>query len=170
MSSAVSCLQSGKTQSISFCGATNEGEYPDDRGMGYPFNKTWDSRVHSTASVRDIVKNMPHIKLYDFKIKRYTRQYNGTLTHLPPSTITWDNKIKNFFTDKDVQCMKEITQSTHPDHVLDLRDKKSVKYWASDIYYECFLTDMPLDYDEKLIWQKEGRVADFKEWMVHGFK
>lgn len=25
-------------------------------------NKTWDSRVHSTASVRDIIKNMPHIK------------------------------------------------------------------------------------------------------------
>ena len=161
--------QSGQTQSISFCGATAGGQYPDQLGMGYPFDKTWDSRAHSTDSVQDIVKNMPHIKLCDFTIKRNTKKYQGNLGHLPPSNITWENKIKNFFTTEDVDCMKSITEKTHPEHPLDLSNKESVMYWASDIYYECFLTDMPLDDKEKIIWQKEGRVADFKEWMIHGF-
>ena len=137
--------------------------------MGYPFDKTWVSRANSTASVEDIVKDMPHIKLYSFTIKRYTKLYEGNLEHPPPSNITWENKIKNFFTDEDTDCMKKITQSTHPKHVMDLQNKESVKYWASDIYYETFLTDMPTDDNEKAIWKKEGRVADFKDWMVHNF-
>ena len=138
--------------------------------MGYPFDKTWESRAHSTASVQEIIKNMPHIKLYDFTISRHTKLYQGDLGHLPPSTITWENKIKYFFTDDDADCMKQITEETHPNNVLDLHDKESVISWASDIYYETFLTDMPLNDEEKIIWQKEGRVADFKEWMVNGFK
>ena len=166
-------LQSGATQSISFCGA-NDGEYPDQLGMGYPFDKTWDSRVKSTASIREIVADKPHIKLYDFKIKRYTKPYEGNLDHLPPSDITWEKDIKGFFTSEDRQCMIKETKKARPSPkqtpILDLADKESVMAWASDIYFEVFVGDMPADPVEQEKWKDGKRTADFKEWMEHGFK
>jgi hypothetical protein len=44
--------------------------------MGYPFDKTWDDRVNSTASVESIVKHQPHIKLGHITIYRYMRPYD----------------------------------------------------------------------------------------------
>ena len=158
----LSSIQSPETQSISFCGASG-GEYPDPRGMGYPFDKTWDSRVHSTASVRDIVAKFPHIKLYDFKIQRIMKLYQGE-SHPPPPTVTWDNKIKGFFTEQDIGCMKSVESNR-----FDLSKKSDVVKHASDIYCETFIGDMPLNDDEKKVWAAEDRPADFKTWMLSGY-
>ena len=67
--------------------------------------------------------------------------------------------------------MKGVTEGTHPNNVLDLTDKTSVTHWASDIYYETFLNDMPCfkHVEERKKWKTEGRVADFKDWMIHRY-
>ena len=43
--------------------------------MGYPFDKTWDDRVNSTASVESIVERQPHTKLGRVTIYRYNKPY-----------------------------------------------------------------------------------------------
>lgn len=68
-------LQDNYTTSISFCGAKDD-DYPDPRGMGYPFDKTWDERVNSTASVESIVERQPHTKLGRITIYRYMKPYD----------------------------------------------------------------------------------------------
>ena len=146
--------------------------------MGYPFDKTWTSRAKdSHTSVRDIVANKPHIKLYDFKIKRQTQNYEGNLDNLPPSDITWEKNISKFFIKDEVEKMIEHTTDKRPDGlgVLDLSSKKSVVEWASIIYYEISSGDMPDAYNEQEKEQKEKywsdgkRAAAFKEWMLHGY-
>lgn len=67
-------LQDDQTHSLSFCGVAND-DYPDPRGMGYPFNKKWRSRINSDSSVESIVTGLPHIKISRFSIYRYTKTH-----------------------------------------------------------------------------------------------
>lgn len=64
--------QDDQTHSLSFCGI-EDADYPDPRGMGYPFNKKWQNKIDSNASVESIVAGLPHIKLSRFRIYRYTK-------------------------------------------------------------------------------------------------
>ena len=142
------------TQSLSFCGAQDE-KYPDPRGMGYPFNKTWKTREDTTASVRSIIDGLPHTKLYDFTIYRYTKFFQGSTPPPEPDKITWDNTIKDFFTGADVKCMKST---------FDLRSQADVKVNAGRILDAVESGRMPLG---KTRWNDE-KVHTFKIWMEAG--
>lgn len=144
------------TQSLSFCGAQDD-KYPDPRGMGYPFDKTWARRLDSTTSVRDIIeKVLPHTKLYDFKIYRYTNLYQGsTSDNGDPDNITWENTIKNFFTQRDYECMK---------WKFDLRKHDSVALHAGEIYDAVEKGVMPKG---EAHWSRE-KVDTFKKWKEAG--
>lgn len=130
--------------------------------MGYPFDKTWESRVDSTDAVEDIIEKLPHAKLCEFKIYRTTKFYQGE-SPSPPSPsphgdITWENKIKGFFTDKDKECMKSVPNP------IDLGSKKDVTANAPKIYDQVSKGDMPLGEQR---WSKQ-KVADFEKWMNVG--
>lgn len=146
------------TQAVSFCGAKDH-KYPDPRGMGYPFNKTWDRRMNSTAPVREIIKDLPHIMITDFVIYRSTKLYQGSTDDPhpdPPSHITWEKTIKGFFTEKDIKCMSK--------YKIYLNDKKSVVAKAPVIYSAVQSGNMP---QGETRWSKE-KVATFKMWMDSG--
>lgn len=64
--------------------------------MGYPFDMTWERSA--TASVREIVHDLPHTKLYDFVIYRYTKLYQGSSSSTPPTDKTLEY---DFFTALD---------------------------------------------------------------------
>lgn len=126
--------------------------------MGYPFNKTWSSRVNTTAAVPEIVAKLPQAKLCEFKIYRFTKLYQGDVSPSPtPSNITWENKIKDFFTARDIRCMKKAAN-------INLGNKDSVILHAPAIYNQVEAGTMPLN-EEK--WSKQ-KVADFKAWMDAG--
>ena len=145
-------MQDKVTQAVSFCGA-KDNKYPDPRGMGYPFNKTWDRRMNSTAPVREIIKDLPHTMITDFVIYRSTKLYQGSTDshHVDPS-ITWEKTIKDFFTEKDVNCMS---------WKFNLADKESVANNAPLIYAAVKDGKMPMGENP---WSKE-KVATFKTWM-----
>ena len=145
--------QDNTTHAVSFCGAKDR-KYPDPRGMGYPFDKTWERRMYSTAPVREIIQNLPHAMISDFTIYRSTKLYQGSTGSNPPphSDITWENTIKYFFTDSEIECMKP--------HGIDLGNKKSVADHAGEIYLEVKSGDMPQGGPR---WNSE-KVSKFKEW------
>ena len=141
--------------SISFCG-DQDHMYPDPRGMGYPFDKIWSSRVtNASATVSDIVASKPHIKLSEFKIYRETEVYEGEESpcNHTIANITWEGTIKHFFTSQDINCMRE--------YHIDLNNKECVRENAKIIYKKVASHAMPL-YEKK--WSDE-RVSEFKEWM-----
>ena len=147
--------QGNSTQSTSFCGITDH-KYPDPRGMGYPFNKTWKITKNSTASIRQIIMDHPHTMISDFIIYRSTKQYEScTVSYPPQQNITWGNTIKDFFTPADVKCMKWR---------FDLDEKESVKYYAGVIYE--VLKDGTMPPGDS--WNAT-KVAIFKTWMCSGF-
>ena len=121
--------------------------------MGYPFNKTWDRRMNSTAPVREIIKDLPHTMITDFVIYRSTKLYQGSTDshHVDPS-ITWEKTIKDFFTKEDVKCMS---------WKFNLADKESVATNAPLIYGAVKEGKMPKGENP---WSKE-KVATFKTWM-----
>ena len=146
-----------KVTQISFCGAKDH-KYPDPRGMGYPFNKTWDRRMNSTAPVREIIKDLPHTMITDFVIYRSTKLYQGSTddSDLHPShDITWENTIKGFFTERDVNCMSGK---------FNLTDKGSVAANAPLIYGVVKSGKMPKGENR---WSNE-KVSTFNAWMVSG--
>ncbi len=63
-------IQDKLTGSLSFCGVADD-DYPDPRGMGYPFNKKWKRSADST--VESIVAGLHHMKLSRFTIYRYKK-------------------------------------------------------------------------------------------------
>ena len=130
--------------------------------MGYPFDKTWARRVNSTDPVPKIIDGLPHVKLYDFKIYRYTKLYQGDHSKPPPKTdITWENTIKGFFTPRDVDCMKKNGN-------FDLSDKKSVEVHAGEIYNMLSTGKMPPESSGEKTWSKE-KLAQFEAWMNSDF-
>lgn len=126
--------------------------------MGYPFDKIWLRRLNSTATVPEIIDDLPHTKLCEFKIYRYTKMYQG-----PESTpqiltnVTWEDTVKDFFTTKDVECMIAAAD-------FNLGDKQDVIFHAPAIYYQVKTGKMPLDEER---WSAE-KVADFKTWIDAG--
>ena len=52
-------------------------EYPDPRGMGYPFNKTWIELQppNQSSSIMAVVKQKKHISTSKFKIYRIVKNY-----------------------------------------------------------------------------------------------
>ena len=124
--------------------------------MGYPFDKTWASRAESTASVSEIIKELPHVTLCDFTIYRYTKLYEATASPPTPiGNITWEKDIKDFFTPKDVSCMK---------FKFDLSKKDDVASYAPQIYQAVKSQGMPKG---ETPWNGK-KVADFKQWMDDG--
>ena len=124
--------------------------------MGYPFNKTWSSRVQSTLSVPEIIATLPQVKLCEFKIYRYTQLHQGSkTTPHPPSNVTWENTIKDFFRQQDIDCMKKY---------FDLGKKADVALHASQIYQQVKDGSMPQDGPR---WSSE-RVAQFEAWIQAG--
>ena len=124
--------------------------------MGYPFDKTWASRAESTASVSEIIKELPHVTLYDFTIYRYTKLYEDTgSSPTPIGNITWEKDIKDFFTPKDVGCMS---------WKFDLTKKDDVATYAHQIYGQVKSHEMPTG---ETPWSRK-KVADFKQWMDDG--
>ena len=125
--------------------------------MGYPFDKTWASRAESTASVTEIVKELPHVTLCDFTIYRYTKLYEDTASSPTPhkGNITWEKDIKDFFTPKDVSCMKLK---------FDLSKKDDVASFKLQIYEAVKSKKMP---QGETHWSRK-KVADFKQWMDDG--
>ncbi|KAK1755500.1 hypothetical protein QBC47DRAFT_401670 [Echria macrotheca] len=73
--------------------------------------------------------------------------------------ITWDKDVKDYFTDADVECMKEKRN-------FDLSEKEDVKKNAKKIYEVTKSGRMPAD--RTRTWSAE-RVANFKAWMDAGF-
>ncbi len=69
--------------------------------------------------------------------------------------VTWDNRIKGFFTERDIECMK-------PDIKLD--DHENVKKNSSRIYDVVKSGFMPQGGPR---WNAE-KVATFKSWMDVG--
>lgn len=149
------------TQSTSFCGA-KDGKYPDPRGMGYPFDKTWTQRVNSTTTVPEIVKGLPHVKLCQFRIYRHTELYQQPKVAklpIPDADITWDKKIKAFFTKTDRDCML-INNGR-----FDLGKKEDVKEYADRIYIQVNEGGMPIGGPQ---WDSV-KVATFQRWIGLGF-
>lgn len=133
--------------------------------MGYPFDKTWNSRVDSTASVTKIIENLPHTKLCDFTIYRKTKLYEGDDTPTPPpgppSKITWESTIKKFFTERDIKCMKPLG--------VDLSSHAAVKFRAEDILGMVRSGKMPKPEgsNPERPWSKE-KVETFGKWSAAG--
>ena len=153
-SHSVFYLQDPNTHAVSFCGATSH-KYPDPRGMGYPFDKTWARRVDSTDSVREIIEKLPHTKLYDFTIYRNTCLYEGHKPDPhPPIGITWNNTIKHFFTPMDIDHMKNI---------VDLSSYEDVKLHAKEIYDATVNGSMP-PFNTEEHWSKD-KCDKFYSWM-----
>lgn len=151
-------LQDPTTDAISFCGAKSE-KYPDPRGMGYPFDKTWVQRTESADSVQKIVEKQPHMMLYNFKVYRTTTLYEGQKIHPvpPPGKITWTT-IKGFFTKRDVECMKV-------NGPFDLSKYEDVKNNSKQIYDATKNGRMPKGEQR---WNQH-RCAQFRAWMDDGF-
>ena len=127
--------------------------------MGYPFDKTWKSRRNSTASVREIIKYLPHAMITDFTIYRGTKQYEGctyTNTGISMQKITWEDNIKGLFTKQDIGCMS---------WKFDLGRKESVQSNAGEIYEVVKDGTMPLG---EAKWNST-QVDMFKKWMCSGF-
>lgn len=123
--------------------------------MGYPFDKTWARRVDSTDSVRQIIEKLLHTKLYDFTIYRNTCLYEGHKPDpIPPSGITWNNTIKHFFSNMDIDHMK---------FKFDLSSYEDVKSHAKEIYEATVKGRMPPFKDEKH-WNKD-KCDKFYSWM-----
>lgn len=121
--------------------------------MGYPFDKTWSRRIDSTANVSEIIQDLPHVKLCDFKIYCHTKLYQGEVEKPhPPTDITWDNTIKDFFTPWDVSCMNSK---------FNLADKSSVATHAPAIYGQVKNGTMPKGEER---WP-QSKVEKFKMWM-----
>ena len=127
--------------------------------MGYPFDKTWESRINSTASVREIIKYLPHAMITDFTIYRSNKPYEGCTfddVNISAQKITWENNIKGFFTKRDIGCML---------WKFNLGEKQSVQDNAGEIYEVVKDGAMPLN---EARWN--GTQVDmFKKWMCSGF-
>ena len=155
-------MQDTATHAISFCGAEagcdveNEpAKYPDPRGMGYPFDKTWDElQVTKTPTIDQVVADLPHALLSNFKIYSTTKNYQPPAVDPPPTDITWENTIKDFFTEEDVKCMK---------WKFDLSSHDDVKANAGEINNATSGPNPPMPKDEKK-WTKEMSTK-FQEWM-----
>lgn len=127
--------------------------------MGYPFDKTWNNRKNSTASVREIIKDLPHVMITDFTIYRSTELYEGcTFDNVTQSmqNITWENTINFFFTADDINCMKWM---------FDLGKKDCVQENAVIIYAAVKYGNMPKG---KKAWN-QTKVDSFKRWICSGF-
>ena len=124
--------------------------------MGYPFNKVWKSRANSTASIREIVKDLPHAIMSDFTIHRYTKQYGGCTSYNNYSSdVTWEKMIRNFFTKGDIRCMLAW---------FNLGNKESVAVNAGVIYEVVKKGYMPPGNP----WNTT-LVMKFRQWMCAGF-
>ncbi len=134
---------------MSFCGA-KDGKYPDPRGMGYPFDKSW---FKTTAEMYKAINGLDHIKLHDFKIYRQTKLYQGKIV-VVPGDISWDKTIKDFFTATDTTYMKEK-------YDIDLTKKEDV------IRYRMFIYGV-FDEEENNPWDIEKK-ARFQAWIDAGY-
>lgn len=93
-------MQDDRNVSISLCGV-KDGKYPDIRGMGYPFDRAW---FTTSSEMQEAIMDLRHVKLSEFKIYRETKIYQGR--KVPPNgDISWENTIKNLFTDSDKKYM-----------------------------------------------------------------
>ena len=132
-------------------------QYPDKRGMGYPFDKTWKSRINSSVSVREIVKDLPHVMISDFTIYRFTKLYEGCQhdSNGYSNNVTWENTIRNFFTRSEINCMRPR---------FNLDNKESVALNAGIIYEVVKDGVMPPGNPWNTTW-----VHEFRKWMCAGF-
>lgn len=107
------------------------------------------------ATVPEIIADLPHAKLTDFKIYRSTEFYQGPLP-MPPvvTNITWENTVKDFFTPLDIDCMIRAAD-------FNLGDKNDVILHAQEIYSQVKTGQMPIGENR---WSTK-KVADFKTWI-----
>ncbi|XP_011409168.1 PREDICTED: tyrosinase family protein asqI-like [Amphimedon queenslandica] len=100
--------------SISFCGAKDD-KYPDERGMGYPFDKAW---FTTSSEMQEAIMDLQHVKLSEFKIYRETKLYEGRKVSLK-GDISWENTIQSLFTKSDKKYMSD-------NYNIDLEKKSDV--------------------------------------------
>ena len=151
-------FQDPTTDAISFCGAKSD-KYPDPRGMGYPFDKTWAQRTESPDSVQEIVEKQPHMMLHEFKVYRTTKLYEGQQTPPGPphGSIKWPT-IQGFFTERDKRCMKVNGPRFNLGRYEDVRD------YSKLIYNATVTGRMPKNEDR---WSSD-KCAKFQTWMRDG--
>ncbi|GFF58277.1 hypothetical protein IFM62136_03734 [Aspergillus lentulus] len=163
------------TSALSFCGAIlKDQKYPDPRGMGYPFNRAWTQLTNATTgkiSISTIIGNntdFPFITSSDFKIFRMTKYRHPAADPLPTG-ITWNNTIKDYFTQDDVDCMVS-------EYGYNLRQYEDVKYHCHNIYWAVASGRMPLQMDpytqsnpdpKHPLWTVE-MCDNFRAWMLVG--
>ena len=144
------------TQSMSFCGAKDD-KYPDPRGMGYPFDKTW---FNTSSEMYEAVKGLDHVKLWDFKIYRETKLYQGK-TVTVKGDISWENTIKYLFTAADAIYMKNK-------YKIDLTNKEDVIRYRMFIYGEVEDGMIPVIGGKETKWSDED-VAKYEAWIDAGY-
>lgn len=120
--------------------------------MGYPFDKTWEERIVHACSVQEIVEKLPHTILGSFNIYRTTKLYESPAAPPTPGNITWDNTIKDYFTEKDKGCMSSK---------FDLGSHDDVALHAQEIYEATSSHQMPL---HETKWTAE-MITNFQTWM-----
>ena len=141
---------------MSFCGAKDD-KYPDPRGMGYPFDKAW---FNTSSEMYEAVKGLDHVKLWDFKIYRETKLYQGKKVTVE-GDISWENTIKYLFTDADAVYMDDK-------YKIDLKNKEDVIRYRILIYDEVKDgTIQEINKPEKK-WSDED-AAKFEAWIDAGY-
>ena len=139
---------------MSFCGSKDD-KYPDPRGMGYPFDKAW---FNTSSEMYEAVKGLDHVKLWDFKIYRETKLYQGK-TVTVEGDISWENTIKHLFPDTD--AMQE--------YGIDLAKKDDVIRYRMLIYDEMRPDKMELvETIQEKKWSYE-EAAKFEAWIDAGY-
>jgi tyrosinase len=167
-----------RTPALSYCGALQKDrKYPDPRGMGYPFNRTWTQQVNDKtgkASISSIISNSkdyPFITTSSFKIFRTTQLFQESVLNppKPPSSVTWFNTIKNYFLPEDSACMLK-------EYGFNLSDYDDVYLHSAAIYDSTRNKRMPLQmppYTQKNpdpkhpLWTTE-MCGKFHAWMLNG--
>ena len=144
-----------RTPSISYCGAQLvERVYPDDLGMGYPFDRAWTQQLKpSTRSLTEIIWAQKHMKLTPFTIYRTTAYYEGTPVPPSPERIEWAT-IKAYFRPMDIGCMRN-------EYGYDFTSEIDVLLHAAALYDSLSNHRMPKD---GTFWTDEMLETFFK-WM-----
>lgn len=143
------------TPAISYCGAQLKDHlYPDDLGMGYPFDRAWTQMLDPvTLSLTAVIDAQKHMKLAPFSVYRSTAYYDGAGAEPPAQPIEWST-IHAYFRPLDTSCMKT-------EYGYDFNSEVDVTLHAAALYDALSSHRMPKD---EVFWTKE-MLETFYKWM-----
>ncbi len=143
------------TPSISYCGAQLKDHlYPDDLGMGYPFDREWAQMQDPLSlSLSEVIEAQKHMRLVPFGVYRSTVYYDGATVAPDPNPVPWST-IHGYFRPMDINCMKT-------EYGYDFNSEVDVTLHAAALYDSLSKHRMPKD--EKF-WTQEMLDTFFK-WM-----